>query len=69
MCRQRLVAAQALAILQDLPSDCSGDEDSDSETKEMVNSTVAGVGGLSYHHRIQATMSQIHQHNPTSYLQ
>ena len=43
MYRQRLAATQALTILQDLPSDWSGDENYNSETKEMMNYTVARV--------------------------
>ena len=34
---QKFVATQALKILQDLSSDCTGDEDSGSENEEMIN--------------------------------
>ena len=44
MSRQKFAAAQAFEILQDLSSDCSGDEDSGSKNEEMINSTVARVG-------------------------
>ena len=45
MYRQKFAAAQALEILQNLPSDCSGNENSGSEmNKEMIDSTVAGAG-------------------------
>ena len=43
MSGQNFAAAQVLEILQDLPSDCSGDKDSGSQNEEIINSTVARV--------------------------
>lgn len=43
MSRQRMAARRALEVLQDLPSDCSGDDGSDSETEAMVNAAVASI--------------------------
>ena len=44
MSKQRLAATQVLTILQDLPSNCSGDDYSANETEEIVNSTVGRAG-------------------------
>ena len=44
MSRQKFAATQALEISQDLSSDCSDNEYSDSKIEELINSTVARVG-------------------------
>ena len=63
MSRQRHAAAHALARLQDLHSDCSSDEDTDSETEDMANSVKSlEWSSLTHHHRTSGTMNQIHQH-------
>ena len=43
MSRQKFAATQALEISQDLSSDCSGNEDSNSKNEELIYSTVARV--------------------------
>ena len=43
MSRQRFTAMRALEILQNLPSDCSDDDDSDIQIDATVNAAIASV--------------------------
>ena len=43
MSRQRISASRALEILQNLPSDCSDNDGSDSEIDPVVNAALANV--------------------------
>ena len=43
MSRQRIAASRALEILQNLPSDCSDNDGSDSEIDPVVNAALASV--------------------------